>query len=108
MLFKNKQPSTGFHIKNVQKPFSKLIALIVDAAAKLLQSYPTLCDPNGLQPTRLLRPWDSPGKNPGVGSFITKTAVIVKFFVKRKVLLSVTLRKLLSLNSSTIYFYELK
>ena len=23
--------------------------------------------PNGLQPTRLLRPWDSPGKNPGVG-----------------------------------------
>ena len=23
--------------------------------------------PRGLQPTRLLRPWDSPGKNPGVG-----------------------------------------
>ena len=23
--------------------------------------------PHGLQPTRLLRPWDSPGKNPGVG-----------------------------------------
>ena len=23
--------------------------------------------PRGLQPTRLLRPWDSPGKNTGVG-----------------------------------------
>ena len=23
--------------------------------------------PQGLQPTRLLRPWDSPGKNTGVG-----------------------------------------
>ena len=31
------------------------------AAAKLLQSCPTLCDP-----TRLPRPWDSPGKNTGV------------------------------------------
>ena len=27
----------------------------------------TLCDPFGLQPTRLLCPWDSPGKDPGVG-----------------------------------------
>ena len=26
-----------------------------------------LCDPHGLQPTRLLCPWDSPGKNTGVG-----------------------------------------
>ena len=36
------------------------------AAAKLLQSCPTLRS-HGLQPTRLLRPWDSPGKNTGVG-----------------------------------------
>ena len=28
---------------------------------------PTLCDPYGLWPTRLLCPWDSPGKNTGVG-----------------------------------------
>ena len=35
-------------------------------AAKSLQSCPTL-RPHGLQPTRLLRPWDSPGKNAGVG-----------------------------------------
>ena len=36
------------------------------AAAKSLQSCPTLCDPRQ-QPTRLPRPWDSPGKNIGVG-----------------------------------------
>ena len=36
--------------------------------AKSLQSYPTLCDPmDWLWPTRLLCPWDSPGKNTGVG-----------------------------------------
>ena len=32
------------------------------ASAKSLQSCPTLCNP-----TRLLCPWDSPGKNTGVG-----------------------------------------
>ena len=32
------------------------------------QSCPTLCDPHGLQPTRLLCPWNFPGKNTGVGS----------------------------------------
>ena len=39
------------------------------AAAKSLQSCPTLCDPTDwtMQPTRLPRPWDSPGKNTGVG-----------------------------------------
>ena len=35
------------------------------AAAKSLQSCPTPCDP--MQPTRLPHPWDSPGKNTGVG-----------------------------------------
>ena len=37
------------------------------AAAKSLQSCPTLCDPHRRQPARLPRPWDSPGKNTGVG-----------------------------------------
>ena len=36
------------------------------AAAKSLQSCPTLCNPRW-QPTRLPHPWDSPGKNTGVG-----------------------------------------
>ena len=36
--------------------------------AKSLQSCLTLCDPIDIwQPTRLPRPWDSPGKNTGVG-----------------------------------------
>ena len=34
------------------------------AAAKSLQSCPTLCDPiDGSTPPRLRRPWDSPGKS---------------------------------------------
>ena len=42
------------------------IITITAAAAKSLQSCPTL-RPHWLQPTRLPRPWDSPGKNTGVG-----------------------------------------
>ena len=41
--------------------------LAAAAAAASLQSCPTLCDPHRRQPTRLPRPWDSPGKNTGVG-----------------------------------------
>ena len=37
------------------------------AAAKSLQSCQTLCDLTDSSPTRLPRPWDSPGKNTGVG-----------------------------------------
>ena len=36
------------------------------AAAKSLQSCPTLCDPIDGSPPRLPHPWDSPGKNTGV------------------------------------------
>ena len=36
------------------------------AAAKSLQLYPTV-QPHRWQPTRLPRPWDSPGQNAGVG-----------------------------------------
>ena len=36
--------------------------------AELLQSYLTLCDPTDpMQPTKLLCPWNSSGKNSGVG-----------------------------------------
>jgi len=49
-----------------------LFVSLVAAAAKSLkslQSCPTLCDPIdwAMQPTRLPGPWDSPGKNTGVG-----------------------------------------
>ena len=47
------------------------------AAAKSLQSCPTLCDPRW-QPTRLPRPWDSPGKNTGVGCHFLLQCMKVK------------------------------
>ena len=47
------------------------------AAAKSLQSCPTLCDPRQ-QPTRLPRPWDSPGKNTGVGRHFLLQCMKVK------------------------------
>ena len=43
------------------------IAAAAAAAAKSHQSCPTLLRPHRRQPTRLPRPWDSPGKNTGVG-----------------------------------------
>ena len=43
--------------------------LATAAAAKSLQSCPTLCDPQRRQPTRLPRSWKSPGKNTGVGCY---------------------------------------
>ena len=47
------------------------------AATKSLQSCLTLCDPIG-QPTRLPRPWDSQGKNTGVGCHFLLQCVKVK------------------------------
>ena len=35
--------------------------------SEVSQSCPTLCDPRGLQPARLLHPWSSPGKDTGMG-----------------------------------------
>ena len=48
------------------------------AAAKSLQSCPTLCDPIDRQPTRLPHPWDSPGKNTGVGCHFLLQCMKVK------------------------------
>ena len=48
------------------------------AAAKSLQSCPTLCDPHRRQPTRLPRPWDSPGKNTGGGCHLLFQCIKVK------------------------------
>ena len=47
------------------------------AAAKLLQSCLTQ-RPHGLQPTRLHHPWDSPGKNTGVGCHFLLQCMKVK------------------------------
>ena len=35
--------------------------------SEVIQSCPTLCNPMDCSPLRLLCPWDSPGKNTGVG-----------------------------------------
>ena len=48
------------------------------AAAKSLQSCLTLCDPIDGQPTRLPCPWDSPGKNTGVGCHFLLQCMEVK------------------------------
>ena len=47
------------------------------AAAKSLQLCPTL-RPHRWQPTRLPRPWDSPGKNTGVGCHFLLQCMKVK------------------------------
>ena len=46
--------------------FQQLLVTVAAAAAKSHQSYPTV-RPRRRQPNRLLCPWDSPGKNTGVG-----------------------------------------
>jgi len=52
---------------------------MITATAKSLQSCPTLCDPiHRRQPTRLPRPWDSPGKNTGVGCHFLLQCMKVK------------------------------
>ena len=48
------------------------------AAAKSLQSCPILCDPIDGSPPRHLRPWDSPGKNTGVGCHFLLQCMKVK------------------------------
>ena len=48
------------------------------AAAKLLQSCLTLCNPIDCSPPGFTRPWDSPGKNTGVGCHCFLQRMIVK------------------------------
>ena len=64
-LLKPPQFSSGLQQGFVQsKPASYMCAA---AAAKSIQSCPTLCDPIDSSPPGSPRPWDSPGKNTGVG-----------------------------------------
>ena len=54
------------------------------AAAKSLQSCLTLSDPIKWQPTRLLSPWEFPGKNTGVGCHCLLCADIIRNSKKLK------------------------
>ena len=56
---------------------SPLISYAAAAAAKSLQSGPTLCDPTDSS-SRLPHPWDSPGKNTGVGCHFLLQCMKVK------------------------------
>ena len=52
--------------------YDYLISLVLSSesaakSAKSLQLCPTLCNPIRRQPTRIPRPWDSPGKNTRAG-----------------------------------------
>ena len=47
-------------------------------AAKSLQSCPSLCDPIDGSHPRLRHPWDSPGKNTGVGCHFLLQCMKVK------------------------------
>ena len=49
------------------------------ASAKSLQLYPTLCDPIDGSPPGFPVPWDSPGKNTGVGChFLLQVYCVIK------------------------------
>ena len=68
------------HQDKVQNPcfaYKGPAAAAAAAAAKSLQSCPTV-RPHRRQPTRLPRPWDSPGKNTGVGCHFLLQCIKVK------------------------------
>ena len=69
-----KCPSTGEWIKMWQIYTMDAAA----AAAKSLQSCPTLCDPIDGSPPGSPCPWDSPGKNTGVGCHFLLQCMKVK------------------------------
>ena len=51
----------------LRRTLSRTLLYFSAATAKSLQLCLTLCDPRHGSPPRLLRPWDSPGKNTRVG-----------------------------------------
>ena len=69
--------NTGLLLNVANKCSLKIFNIIAAAAAKSLQSCPTL-QPHRQQPTRLPRPWDSPGKNTGVGCHFLLQCMKVK------------------------------
>ena len=72
------QPRDGNSVSNRKKRRKNSpIELFAAAAAKSLQSCPTLRS-HRRQPTRLSRPWDSPGKNTGVGCHFLLQCMKVK------------------------------
>ena len=66
------------HCLCLQEFALKCIVWSAAAAAKSLQSCPTLCDPIDGSPPGSPHPWDSPGKNTGVGCHFLLQCMKVK------------------------------
>ena len=60
--------------------YEQYIIYLYAAAAKSLQLCPTLCDPIDGNPLRLPKPWDSPGKNTGVGCHFLLQYIYIKVY----------------------------
>ena len=74
----SKQAILGCMIKNLRKGFGGDLGIkLTPATAKSLQLCLTV-QPHRRQPTRLLCPWDSPGKNTGVGCHFPLQCMKVK------------------------------
>ena len=71
-------PTSGSQSIRALAPVNIQCWLVAAAAAKLLQSCPTLCDPIDSSPLGFLCPWDSPGKNTGVGCHFLLQCMKVK------------------------------
>ena len=74
---------------------------IFPCCAKSLQLCPTV-QPHGLQPTRLLRLLDSPGKNIGVGchAVLQNVPLVSPIFLKRSLVFPILLFSSISLHCS--------
>jgi len=70
-------PSRG-ELENQEIKDVNQILVHAAAAAKSLQSCPTLCDPIDGSPPGFPCPWDSPGKNTGVGCHFLLQCMKVK------------------------------
>ena len=83
----NNEKNQTIQLKNGQKTWIDISLKNIYRCirAKLLQSCPTLW-PYELQPARLLCPWDSPGKNTGVGYY----ALLQGIFLTQGLNLSLT------------------
>ena len=76
---KTRGTSPAFPLSYFLSEFCKCnIHFAAAAAAKSLQSCPTLCDPMDCSPPGSPRPWDSPGKNTGVGCHFLLQCMKVK------------------------------
>ena len=56
-------PSSGHAISNIQGTWNCCCCQVASVVSDSVR-------PHGLQPTRLLRPWDSPGQHTGVGCHV--------------------------------------